>query len=401
MKKIFAFVLAIIFVVSVIYEYKNIVYGGADRNLETTTSYETTTAQRQNSNDKDNKNTDLTKSLEIQLYENLTENEKEAYNTILEAMRNHKSSTTVSPNIDNDRIFDIVHLICYCHPELFWVKNNGTYYSDGKFVIDYLYSKKEAKEIQPLIEQRAREIIEKIGPSDDEYTLSLAIYDYIVKSTIYNDAAAENHDEYPRVSTIEGVILDGTAVCGGYSKAYQYLLSLVGIDAITITGYAYTPTEPGYHAWVAQKVNGEIYLSDPTWGDGYEESGHSDFVNHAYFLMSSAEIEKTHQCDELYKNIRSTYERDNYFVKQNTYFEKYDQASISNALKTCIENNESAVQLKFANEQECQKAKEDLIDNLNIHSIFKTVDPSHEKIDASKATYNIDDTHNIITVFYN
>lgn len=58
-----------------------------------------------------------------------------------------------------------------------------------------------------------------------------------------------------------GAFISKKAVCGGYSKGFQYLAMRAGIKTIWLTGHAGGP-----HAWNKVEVDGKWYVVDSTWG---------------------------------------------------------------------------------------------------------------------------------------
>lgn len=397
MKKFFSFIFIVALIAAAIYGYYFFTDGAFEQRLESLSPKEIPTTQLQTSKKQDNQNA---KTIGSQLYDSLTKDEKNVYDTVYEALSSYKSSVFIYENIETERIFELVRLVISCHPEIFWSKGDCTYSSNGNLSFDYPYTRQEAEEKNALIEKKAKEVIERINSSADEYELSLEIFDYIAENTSYNYSASENVNAYFESSTIEGVFLNGKAICSGYSRAYQYLLSLVGIDSIMITGNAQTPTGDGAHAWVAQQVDKEIYFTDPTWGDSYENSTDNDFISHVYFLTTTDDLEKTHKCDDIYTDIKSTSNHNFYFSLQGNYFEEYSQSAIKDSIKNSIKKDETGIELKFATDEEYKKAQENLFDKQNIYDILKSIDLFSKKIDTSNITYSVNDTQNVITILY-
>ncbi|MCD8106805.1 MAG: hypothetical protein LUE20_02430, partial [Oscillospiraceae bacterium] len=60
---------------------------------------------------------------------------------------------------------------------------------------------------------------------------------------------------------------DTNVVCEGYSKAFQYLCDLAGIDCITVTGTMTGTTGAGTHMWNVVCLDGVNYLVDVTNSD--------------------------------------------------------------------------------------------------------------------------------------
>lgn len=336
-----------------------------------------------------------------QVYNNLTGPEQEAFNNIYNALSKCKASTTVPDEIENEKIFDLVQLVVSQHPEIFWWDGRCTIASGGVLKFSYTYSRSQVEEINTQIKAKANEILTQINPQGTDFDKSLAIFDYIVLNTSYNYDAADNMDEYPRSSTIEGVFLDGSAICSGYAKAYQYLLKAVGVDCVYVTGYARTPEGDLSHAWILQEVDGYYYFTDATWGDSYEKEKRKDFVSHTYFCTTNDELAKTHTCEsEFYKSFVTTNDCNSYFKRKNLQFDQYSYNDIKTALKNEFRANKIGIEMKFSSAEEYQKAVKDLLEDGQIHYILMSADLFAKNIDPYNISYNTDDTHNVIIIIY-
>ena len=86
-------------------------------------------------------------------------------------------------------------------------------------------------------------------------------YDY--QST----ASSMSHSGY-------SALVDGLAVCDGYTAAYNLLLKLEGISCTTAS--------TADHIWSVAVLDGQTYHIDPTWGD------QASAVDYRYFAMTEA-----------------------------------------------------------------------------------------------------------------
>lgn len=69
---------------------------------------------------------------------------------------------------------------------------------------------------------------------------------------------------YADAWTAYGTLLDGTAVCGGYSLAFEALADEAGLESVYITGYIDSTNR---YAWNKVKVDGKWTVIDTTWND--------------------------------------------------------------------------------------------------------------------------------------
>lgn len=334
------------------------------------------------------------------LYNSLTDDEKDMYNAIYNGISSHKAKIFVGfkPIESADEVFSVFQAVLYEHPELFWVNNGASYSTGGYLTVDYIYNREEARSRQQLIEQRADEILATVR--GNEYDISLTLFDYIVSITEYDYDNVHDLANNASLTTIEGVLLNGKAVCSGYAKAYQYLLHRAGIGAIYITGEAVANGKVQNHGWVCQEICGEYYFSDPTWCDAFEGKTVSDFISHTYFCITGDEIAATHTIDERFGAISATATEYNYYVREELCFDKYNANDIRLAIINSIEQNPVGIELKFSNDEAYNTAFSALIERGEIYIVLKSVDLFSVNIDTNNISYSNDDTHRVLTIIF-
>jgi transglutaminase/protease-like cytokinesis protein 3 len=119
------------------------------------------------------------------------------------------------------------------------------------------------------------------------YEKELAIHDWIVKWASY-DTEANNNSPNARPSPDNdnpyGVFFNKKAICSGYTSTFQLFMDLLGIECITVNGFARNmETE---HAWNMVRLDGEWYCVDVTWNDPVGVFSPS-YVSHDYFNVTS------------------------------------------------------------------------------------------------------------------
>ena len=179
------------------------------------------------------------------------------------ALKNLKSEVYMPTNLSSDEIFDIRNEVLEDNPEFFYLDySDSRYWSNGKLEFNYIDTEENIKAKKEQIEVKADAIISKIiKPGMSEAKKELAIHDYIVANTRYDVENFEN-DNIPKSShNIDGVLLNGTAVCEGYAKTFKFLLERVGIESIIVVGPEIN------HAWNIVKIDDEYYHVDVTWDD--------------------------------------------------------------------------------------------------------------------------------------
>lgn len=95
--------------------------------------------------------------------------------------------------------------------------------------------------------------------------------------------------------SIAGVFTGSGAVCEGYARAYQYILNLLDIDNVYLTGQS----RGEGHAWNCIKLDCEYYCVDTTWDDGNDNSYLASYDGriYDYFCSPISTFRKDHTND--------------------------------------------------------------------------------------------------------
>ncbi len=109
-----------------------------------------------------------------------------------------------------------------------------------------------------------------------EYEIARVYYQWLCENCRYDDAARD--DSLSHLAC--GALVDGLAVCDGYTGAYNLLLKLEGIECTALFNDS--------HIWTVATLDGRSYHIDVTWGDQY---GRTDL---RYFGMSAEQSRKYH-----------------------------------------------------------------------------------------------------------
>lgn len=162
------------------------------------------------------------------------------------------------------------------HPEIFWLSNQFSYIPSDTTEIQ-LYSDLSPKDIQRKSDELITSIrffINKVPAGLSEFERELKIHDLLLSTCCYNDTVESASDDWQPFS-IYGALVNGSAVCEGYSRAMQYLLSIFGIECNTINGMG----KNNPHQWNVVKIGGEWYHLDATWNDTTDNNIYYDYFN--------------------------------------------------------------------------------------------------------------------------
>lgn len=149
------------------------------------------------------------------------------------------------------------------------------------------YSSFVAKKELEAKEKAQKIVANLIKQEMDDYTKIQLLHDYVVDNVEY-DLGNEETTESDYRGTFASALLDGKAVCTGYSLALDLLCEYAGIETYPIGSGAMN------HDWNLVKYNGYWYHIDPTWDD-IESS--NEKRKYRYFLLTDEEMKQDHTWD--------------------------------------------------------------------------------------------------------
>lgn len=172
------------------------------------------------------------------------------------------------------------------NPQVFWVSNIFGYaYSDGNTIVE-CYSMVPAdriREMSEILKDRISVLMEDLDPKYDEYHMERYVHDTLLKNCSYAVGVKSVSDGWENFTSY-GAIVNGSAVCEGYSKAMQMLLSITGISSYIIRGEA----DGIKHMWNLVKLDEQWYHLDSTWND--TDGG----ISYEYFNVPTSIISDNH-----------------------------------------------------------------------------------------------------------
>ena len=319
----------------------------------------------------------------------LAEEEQQLYREMLQAITGFGRDAELS-TLNPDLLEPVFNSIMADHPEIFYVDGyTYTKHTLGEeihkitFSGQYTLTQEQVREREEGIERYSRQALEGIHTGMDDYQKIKYIYDYMIEHTDYRLDAPENQ-------TICSVFLYGESVCQGYAKAFQFLCGRLGIPAVLVTGRVKNG-EP--HAWDMVLADGEWYYVDPTWGDAYYLMGDDDpawqgktrpSVNYDYLLVTTQQLLQTHKIDNAFPLPECTSMKDNYYVRENAYFESVDETKLSNLFARGYEEDKGIVTLKCADQTVYQDMKKTLLDDQKIFDYLRGDNASAAYVDTQE-----------------
>lgn len=161
----------------------------------------------------------------------------------------------------------------------------------GTIMISALRGTGDSPEEQAELERQVQHVASLVDPDSTDLQKVKTVHDWLVRNTVYDEVNCRNGTLQKISYTAYGALVRKTAVCQGYSLAFERIMEEVGIPCVTVV------SDELNHAWNMVQIDGEWYHVDVTRDDPVPDM--KDYVNYEYFLLSdarmqAAEAEKIH-----------------------------------------------------------------------------------------------------------
>ena len=159
------------------------------------------------------------------------------------------------------------------------------------------------------VQAKAQSIVNQVKRQyNNPYDQAVALHDYIIANIRYDISA--NSQQTREVAL---ALLNGRAVCSGYSHTYQLLLNMCGIENTIVGGKALGIV----HMWNMVKINGQWMHVDCTFDDPAKDI--PGRKTHAYFGLSDKEISRDHTWNRA-STPKASSTQLNYFARKGLVF---------------------------------------------------------------------------------
>lgn len=250
-----------------------------------------------------------------------------AYDELVTGCSSAEKEIKLSNSINETDLATVFSAIFNDYPEFFWLSGGYSFnyigYSDQIASVepDYAFTKDKIASATASLKSISDLLLEGLEGKSD-YEKSLIIHDRLCEHITYKST---DNDQ-----TAYGAIVEGEAVCAGYARAYQYLLSRVGIESWSIRGQSINPTtkQKEGHRWNMVKIDGKWYYTDVTWDD------QSVNTYHNYFNRTLSYFSESHFPETFGEYLPDDNSTDaDYFKKNNLVFKSVEVKKIVNLLK--------------------------------------------------------------------
>ena len=322
-------------------------------------------------------------------YSQLNNSQKKVYIAIRDGILEY--ATEISSGLGNfkhndfDRIYNAV---LADHPEFFWVSDSYTYYSNGvsddvsKIEPDYTMTDSEIETNKEKFDKLVQSLVAQTLSYTNKYDIVVAIHDYIVKHTDYNDDGDKLN------STAYGALIKNKAICSGYSKAFQYLLQQSGIKCCYVTGEI--ANNEG-HAWNIVTIDGDSFFVDVTFDDPVFAGGNNtgETVFHNYFGLTDSQLQSTHSIYDTFDYPKCTTEDYDYYKYKGLYISGANVSLAESIISSAYQSGKSAAVMKFSDISSLNSIKDSIFNGKKIFEIIKS---------KNSINYSIDETNCVLIV---
>ena len=286
--------------------------------------------------------------------EKLTEDEQIVCRELYKGIYDHKEKIGLKPDVINSEdVCQLIVMVVTCSPDMdyigkdYSIQVNAEGYATG-VMMNYTMTEEEIEERREQMQQRIGQICAEITPAWSDMQKYKLIHDAVVNGCEYSEDSEDCYSPY-------GCLVEGKAVCEGYSKAVMMLCDYAEIECLPVVGEAFN--EDGSfqsHLWNKIRIEDAWYVTDVTWDDPVMDTA-DNYLRYDYFTMTDEECERNHAVDENrffnYPECNSTFH--DYYIYNGYYAENFDGAfrAFDNAVRDAVINNEDYARIKCSDEE--------------------------------------------------
>lgn len=274
-----------------------------------------------------------TDSGSVQRLAGISDDEKESIKeTLYTGLYNLETTIDVSEyEISFQEFSEVLQNLLNTSPELFYVGKAYSYYifsADSELakeeqrisslIPEYekngtALSDSDIENMRSKLDVEVNQILSKVNPEWSDREKALFIHDYLASQYEY-DTRDPKSEEDPCEYDMYSLLVEGRAVCEGYSLTFLYFMKQLGIPCTTV------PSPSMDHMWNQIQLDGAWYHVDVTADDSLNllEQDMPGKAEHTYFLLSdSALTAQGYVWDTAGINVCGDTTYDSYFWKNS------------------------------------------------------------------------------------
>ena len=208
-------------------------------------------------------------------YSQLNEREQALYDALYDGISAYRETIRLPGSYTRTEYERVYLMVMMQEPELFYV--DRVYELAAEMTearIYYTMTQAEAEGLKSSLEAAADAIIGRLSTAQNAWQRLLMIHDAIAARCIY-ERSGHSDDAV-------GSLVEGYAMCEGYSKGFLYTARRAGYDIMCVPGHTGNGTE---HVWNIVKIDGQYYNMDLTFDD---DDSYGGAAAHACFAVPDA-----------------------------------------------------------------------------------------------------------------
>ena len=333
---------------------------------------------------------------------------RQCYREIYSGLTGYNENIDITDGvITSELLDDFMSLIICTSPEMNQLGSSYSIVVDSdnyvkSLNVSYVKSPEEGNSQLAQLRSEAESICLQAEGLDD-YDKLKYFHDRIILKCTYSDETENAYSAY-------GCLIEGKAVCEGYSKAMLILCQRAGILCIPVLGESSDADgESIPHMWNMVYLNRSWYNIDATWDDPISNLG-NDYIRYDYFNISDEICSRDHIAEEseFMKYPRAVSDEENYYVKSGLVVYDTDSAYsvFESAAVRSIENHDRYVRVKCSSDEVYDWVYSEIFgggtENGSIFDILKTASEKNA-LDISYVSYSLirNDSTNTYTVILN
>lgn len=233
-------------------------------------------------------------------YQFLSGKAQRTYRCIEQGIKNQRKNILLLGCFSEPYATELVKLVSYDHPELFYVNYSRLSYLQGTlgftYQPDYVFPLTQIKSLESTLQIQAEKILEEMKNNQisTPYAKVRWIHNYLIRYVSYDYKSLQNNN--PSAHCIQGVLQENSAVCEGIAKTFLYLCDQEQIPAALVVGSA-DGSEIGVnddmlHAWNLVSLEGSWFHIDPTFDLCQSQAVKAN--RYDYFCLSDEEMMRDH-----------------------------------------------------------------------------------------------------------
>ncbi|MGN1134094.1 MAG: transglutaminase domain-containing protein, partial [Oscillospiraceae bacterium] len=259
----------------------------------------------------------------------------------------------------------------------------------------YKRTKEQYESRKKTLYAAADKVVENAG-NYTAYDKIRYFHDYLIKKCTYTVSGPDIYSAY-------GCLVDGKAVCEGYSKAFSILCQRAGITNVLVSGQAVNSQgETEGHMWNKVYYGNEWYNVDVTWDDMPSIS--TVMSTYDYYFVNDEGFKANHSVEQnrFVKYPDAVNMKSNYYVLKNLYVSSKDDPveMFKTAASNAVKNQSELITLKFCTLKQLEEVYDYInADDSTFGDLLATrCHDFNAVIDFKNVSYASNDAMKIITV---